>query len=238
MQCRDTAFRSNRNPVADQGALHQQRPPAILVALLGDLENKIRPVAGDFAREEPVALDPANLGHRALRTPVLVTDPEDDGVNESKGMIEHQALDLAVRSSAPMTARQKGPSDLDLTDLGRIAIVPARSDQPVCGAIDKRKAHFRSERAVEEFSKFRLGIAIRRGMNFPDLRIRTCRKQLGPIVCGYGADGDGGTDKRRLKIGLRHRARLASCPVDRKRKSVRLAQSTRATTASLRIPML
>src|ERR1700681_4963653 len=78
-----------------------QIPPAPLVPALRDLENEIRPVAGQLPGEQALALDAADLGHRALRAPVLVANPEHDGVDESKGVVEHQALYLAVDATAP-----------------------------------------------------------------------------------------------------------------------------------------
>src|SRR6266568_9315068 len=105
-------------------SLHQ-RPSTFLILPLRNLENEIRPVAGQFADEQSPALDAADLGHGALRAPVLVADPEHDGVDEGKGVIEHQALDLAVGAAAPMAAGDERPADLDLAEFRLMAIVAA-----------------------------------------------------------------------------------------------------------------
>src|ERR1700728_2903522 len=119
----------------------QQRAASRFIAALCDFENKIRLIAGDRAGEQALAFDPADLGHRALRTPVLVADPEHDRVDESEGVVEHHALDLAVGAAAPMAAGEEGPADLDFADLGLVAVIAARSDQPAGGTANERKAH-------------------------------------------------------------------------------------------------
>src|SRR3977135_2396057 len=116
----------DRNPFANTSSKFlpslDQRPTTLLIHPLRNFENEIRPVAGQFAHEQAAALDAADLGHRALRAPVLVADPEHDGVAEGEGVVEHQTLDLAVGAAAPMAARQKRPADLDLAELGLMAV--------------------------------------------------------------------------------------------------------------------
>src|ERR1700759_95130 len=83
---------------------HHQRAAAVLIAAFGDLENVVWMVAGKLALEQAFALDAAYLGHRALRAPILMADPEHHGVEEREGLVEHQALHLAVHRPTPMTA--------------------------------------------------------------------------------------------------------------------------------------
>src|SRR5205814_3451501 len=112
-----------------------------------------------------------DLGPGALRGPVLVTDPEHDGVCERERMVEHQALDLAVGAAAPMAAGKKRPADLDLAQLRLVAVVTAGADQSAGRAVDEYKTHFRIDRAVEEFPKTRLRVAVGHRMHAPDFRI-------------------------------------------------------------------
>src|SRR6202043_3357746 len=95
--------------------------------------------------------DAADLGHRALRAPVGVGDPEDRGIDEAEGMIEHQPLDFAVGGAAPMRADNKSPADLDFAELRLITMVAAGADQGAGRAFDKCKTHLRVDRAVEKF---------------------------------------------------------------------------------------
>src|ERR1700742_3008354 len=126
---------------ATDGSRHQ-RAPTLPVAALRDVEDEIRPVARQFAGEQSFPLDATDLGHRALRAPVFLADPEHHGVDESEGMIEHQPLDLAVGGAAPMAADDKSPADLDLAAFGLIAIIAARADQAPARPIDEHKTHF------------------------------------------------------------------------------------------------
>src|ERR1700750_436687 len=100
--------------VASQNASGQQCAPTAFVTRLRDLEDEVRCLAAQRAREQSLSLEAADLGHRALRTPVLLADPEQHRVCESEGVIEHQPLDLAVRSASPVAAGEKGPTDLYL----------------------------------------------------------------------------------------------------------------------------
>src|ERR1700761_6285329 len=92
-------------------SLLQPRPSALPIPSLRNLENIMPDVARQLARQQrALAPDAADLGHRALRAPVFLADPEHHGVDEGEGMVEHQALDLAVRGAAPMAARDEGPA--------------------------------------------------------------------------------------------------------------------------------
>ena len=128
-----------------------QRPAAPLVLFLANLKYEIRRRAGRLPGEQPAAFDAADLGHRALGTPVLLADPEDDGIDEAEGVIEHQAFDFAVGRATPMAANDEGSADLDFTPFRVMAMVAARTDQPVGRAVDEHKTHFGCERAVEIF---------------------------------------------------------------------------------------
>jgi hypothetical protein len=57
--------------------------------------------------------------------PVLLADPEDHGIDERKGVIEHQSFDLAIGCPAPMAAGDEGPADLDFAPRGAITIIAA-----------------------------------------------------------------------------------------------------------------
>src|ERR1700730_1502628 len=137
-----------------------ERPATLLVSPLRNLENEIRRFARQFAREQSLALDAADLGHRALRAPVVLADPEHDRVDEGEGMIEHQPLHFAIGAAAPVAADDEGPADLDLAAFGFKAVVAARTDQPAGRSVDEHKTHFRIDRAVEEFPEPGLGVAI------------------------------------------------------------------------------
>src|SRR3954470_14152524 len=105
-------------------SLHQL-PAALLVLPLRNLENEIRPVSRQLTHEQAPALHTADLGHGALRAPVLVPDPEDDGVDEGESVVEHQPLDRAFGAAAPRAAGQKRPADLDLAQFRLMAMVAA-----------------------------------------------------------------------------------------------------------------
>src|SRR6185437_7641581 len=195
------------------------------------------------AGEEFFAPDAADLGHGALRAPVFIADPEHHGIDKAKGMVEHQALDLAVGGAAPMAANDKGPADLDLAALGLMAVIAAGADQPAARAIDEHKTHFAMERAVKELPEFRLGVAIGSRMHLPDLRIGAGRVQLQPVIGRDRPDGDGRADQGRLEIGLRQWPSLAQS-LDRRNQRAREMRLPPprpyrcATTASLRMPLL
>src|SRR5689334_3071075 len=140
-------------------SLHQL-PSAVLIAALRDLEDHVPPVAGEFSGEQALAEHAADLFHRALRAPVGLADPEDHGVDEGEGVVEHQPLDLAVDGPAPMAAGDKGPADLDLADVGLVAVVAAGADQAVARAVDEHEGHLRMDTAVEELAKLRLRVTV------------------------------------------------------------------------------
>src|ERR1700681_2323521 len=151
-------------------SLHQ-RPAATLVLVLADFEDEVRRRAGRLPGEQSAASGAADLGHRALRAPVSLAHPEDDGIDEGECVIEHQAFDFTVGWPAPILADDERPADLDLMASGVIAVVAARTDQPGGRAVDEHKTHLRCHRALEELAEWRFGVAIRRGMHFPDQRI-------------------------------------------------------------------
>src|SRR5258708_25018151 len=66
-----------------------QSLPALLISALAYFENEVRHRAGRLPDKKPVAPHSPDLGHRALGAPVFLADPEDDGIDEAKGMIEH-----------------------------------------------------------------------------------------------------------------------------------------------------
>src|SRR5882724_5835341 len=106
-------------------ASRQQRSPSSLVTALGDLEDEILRLAAQLPGQQPLAPDAADFGHRALRAPIVLADPEDRGVGEGEGVVEHQALDLAVGRAAPVAAGDERPADLDFAAIGRVAVVTA-----------------------------------------------------------------------------------------------------------------
>src|SRR5882672_2242426 len=112
--------RTKRNP-----ASREQRSASSLVTALRDLEDEILHRAAQLPGQQPFALDAADLGHRTLRAPIVLADPEDRGVGEGEGVVEHQALDLAVGRAAPMAAGDERPADLDFAALGLVAVVTA-----------------------------------------------------------------------------------------------------------------
>src|ERR1700721_1305129 len=102
-----------------------QRAAASLITALADFEDDMRGCAGRFTGKEPGAPDAADLGHRALGAPVLLADPENHGIDEREGVIEHQPLDFAIGRAAPMAAGDEGPADLDFASPGVITIIAA-----------------------------------------------------------------------------------------------------------------
>jgi hypothetical protein len=102
-----------------------QQPAALLIPIPADFKNDVRRCAGQLPGEKPVAQNAADLFHRALGAPVLLAHSEDDGIDERKGVIEHQALDFAIGRSAPMAAGNEGPADLDFAKLSIITIIAA-----------------------------------------------------------------------------------------------------------------
>src|ERR1700722_9488678 len=91
--------------------LRHQRAAAAEIAALADFEDDVRRCARQLAGKQTLALDAADLGHRALRAPVFLADPEDGGVEEGEGVIEHQPFDLTVGFPAPRTAGNESPAD-------------------------------------------------------------------------------------------------------------------------------
>src|SRR5437660_64561 len=108
-----------------RNTLPHQFPPALLVPRLRDLENHIRLPAGQRAGKASFAQNAADLLHGAERAPVVLADPEDHGVEEGEGVVEHQPLDFAVSGAAPMAAGEKRPADLDLAQGRLVAVVAA-----------------------------------------------------------------------------------------------------------------
>jgi hypothetical protein len=176
---RADAWQASHNP-----ELAHQRPATVLIPALADLEDDVRRGAGGLPGKKPVTLEAADLGHRALRAPVVFADPEDHGIDESEGVIEHQPLDLAVGRAAPMAAYDKRPADLDLAALAVMAVVAAGADQPVGRPVDEHKRHLRGDRAVEILPERRLRVAVGRRMHLPDLRIGAGGEQLWPVSRG------------------------------------------------------
>src|SRR4051812_18302166 len=117
-----------------------QLPPTLLVPRLRDLEDHIGSVPGDRAHELSFARYAADLLHGAERAPVFHADPEDGGIDECEGGVEHQPLGFAVYGAAPVAAGKKRPADLDLAPLRLIAMVAARADQAAGRTVDDRKS--------------------------------------------------------------------------------------------------
>src|SRR4051794_40555568 len=57
--------------------------------------------------------DAADALHCGLRADVVFADDKDDALHEFEGMFEHELFHLTVVVSAPMTAGQECPADLD-----------------------------------------------------------------------------------------------------------------------------
>src|SRR5205809_8083839 len=78
-------------PLLPARPLLHQRTPALPIPFLGNLEDEIRPLAGQRPGEQTLALDAAELGHYALRAPVLSAEP-DHGVDAGGGEGGHEPL--------------------------------------------------------------------------------------------------------------------------------------------------
>src|ERR1700722_17357077 len=115
---------TSRSKCGRQGSTHQCLA-ALPIPVLRNLENEIRLVAGNVAGQQPLAFDAADLGHGALRAPVPVADPEDHGIDEGEGVVEHQPLDLAIGAAAPVAADDESPADLDFPERGLVAMIAA-----------------------------------------------------------------------------------------------------------------
>src|SRR5262245_48264864 len=71
----------------------------------------------------------------ALGTVVLEADEEENAIHPLKGMLQHQALHLAVVLSAPVSARQKCPTDFDLAFHIVVAMKSRRADHTSAASI-------------------------------------------------------------------------------------------------------
>src|ERR1700730_14168892 len=77
----------------------------------------------------------ADLFQRLLRPHVVLADDEDDTIDKTEGVREHERLQFSVVRSAPERALQKCPADLDLA-LREIEVPVSRaSDDPARLAI-------------------------------------------------------------------------------------------------------
>jgi len=85
-----------------------------------------------LAPEEPwsqfTAAHATDFFHGPLRAPVGLAYPENDRVDKSKRVLEHQPLDLQIVAAAPELAGKEGPTDLDFPDLRLITVVAARAN--------------------------------------------------------------------------------------------------------------
>ena len=58
----------------------------------------------------------------ASRANVLGTDDEHNAIHEAKRMMQHELFHFTIVLSAPVTAGQKGPADLDFARSGIIGM--------------------------------------------------------------------------------------------------------------------
>src|SRR6202045_5189928 len=87
--------------VGRQETSAHQRPASLEIPALADFEDDVWSGAGQFPGKQPLAPDTADFCHRALRAPVFLADPENDGIDEGECVVEHQPFDFAVGRSAP-----------------------------------------------------------------------------------------------------------------------------------------
>jgi hypothetical protein len=73
----------------------------------------------------------ADLFYAPLGADVLHADAEDDAIDKTERVLQHEALHLAVVPATPMGAGQERPPDLDLALFFVIAVEPRRSDNPL-----------------------------------------------------------------------------------------------------------
>jgi hypothetical protein len=135
-----------------------------------------------------------------LRSHIVLSDDEQNAINELKRVIEHQRFQLTIVTPAPETSFQKGPANLYFA-FSRIQIAVARASNHSAGlSLDDGERAFRFNRAVKEFLKDAPFVAVVFRMLFPDQRIARGEEKRLEIVRLQRAKFDQLSRERRLEI--------------------------------------
>jgi|SRR5215471_7260307 len=74
--------------------------------------------------------DTPDLFHGFLRSYIVRSYKKDDVIDKLEGVIQHQALHLAIVNSAPVRTSQKGPADLEFGFGRSVQVIPGSADNP------------------------------------------------------------------------------------------------------------
>jgi hypothetical protein len=106
-----------------------------------------------------------------LRAKVILADDEDDAIDETERVREHQGLQFSVVRSAPEGALQKCPADFDFAVCKIEVPVSGASDDPAGFSIDHRERALRFDRAIEVLLKNLAFVSVFFRVLLPDERI-------------------------------------------------------------------
>ena len=142
----------------------------------------------------------ADLLDCPLRAQITFADDEHYSIGKSKGMLQHQLLQLPVILSAPELAREERPADFHFAG-GRLQIPIARTADDASGfPLDDRECTFGFDGAGKELRKDLAFVAIALRMLLPNPRIAGRGKQRIEVLWTKRPEFKQFTKQRRLKI--------------------------------------
>ena len=112
--------------------------------------------------------DRADFFHRPLRTDVVFSDKEYNGLNKFERMSQQQLFHFAVVPPAPIFSREKRPSNFNLRFFRIIPVKSRRADDLSRLRIDHNKRSPGFQRVFEENSEYIFLVAITLRMLFLD----------------------------------------------------------------------
>ena len=166
---------------------------------LSDFKDDVS-AAGGRSKSQCVAPDRSDFLHRTLRAPIGFSHPEDDRIDESESVIEHQALDFAICRPTPVLAYEESPTDFDFAALGIISMKPARTNDRARCTFDECEPALRCYCTIKIFSENRFREPVTNRMKLPDQWIRSGCKHFMPIIGPKRSDEYRVADKRWLKV--------------------------------------
>src|SRR5438876_9071179 len=124
----------------------------------------------------------ADLLNRTARAAILWPNDEENLVDGLEGVLEHQALHLAVVPAAPIATSEKRPANLDPALCGVEDVVTRRSNDLPGSMVDGHQRAPRIQGIGKELPEDVFLVTIRVRVLLPDERIGRNGKQRGPVV--------------------------------------------------------